>query len=112
MNRRGLTLLEVMVALVILGLVVTGYLEAFAGTTRATDDARVWSQAVVYAEDAMESMLSGQEALRATPAVALGGGFSKQVSVTQWGPGIDRVTVTIGLPRGASWAVERLVPRP
>ena len=112
MNRRGLTLLEVMVALVILGLVVTGYLEAFAGTTRATDDARIWSQAVVYAEDAMESMLSGQEALRGRSAEPLGGGFSRQVSVTPWASGIDRVTVTIRLPRGASYAVERLVARP
>lgn len=112
MTQRGLTLLEVMVALVILGLVVTGYLEAFAGTARATDDARVWSQAVVYAEDAMETALSRPEDLRSGPEEALGGGFERQVSVRPWAPGIARVTVVIHMPRGASYEVQRLVARP
>jgi prepilin-type N-terminal cleavage/methylation domain-containing protein len=111
-TRRGLTLLEVMVALVILGLVVTGYLQAFAGTARATDDARVWSQAVVYAEDAMETMLSASGELRSGPVEALGGGFERQVSVQPWSPDIVRVTVVVHLPRGASYEVQRLVASP
>jgi prepilin-type N-terminal cleavage/methylation domain-containing protein len=38
-TRRGVTLLEVMVALVILGLVVLGYLELFGSTLRLASDA-------------------------------------------------------------------------
>ena len=43
-------------ALVILGLVVTGFLETFAGALRASADGRTWAQALVYAEDGQEGV--------------------------------------------------------
>ena len=65
LSRTGLTLLEVMVALVILGLVVTGFLETLAGALRASADGRTWAQALVYAEDGQE-VVKIEGAVRAT----------------------------------------------
>ena len=59
-TERGLTLLEVMVALVVLSLVGLAYLQLFNGGHRLVGTAREWSQAVDYAEEAMEqARLSG-----------------------------------------------------
>ncbi|MDQ3674409.1 MAG: hypothetical protein M3365_08545, partial [Gemmatimonadota bacterium] len=43
-----------MVALAILGMVVLGYLQAFAGTFRLAENASEWTRAVEFAEAAME----------------------------------------------------------
>src|SRR4051795_11629512 len=53
-GRRGLTLLEVMVALMILSLVGLSYLQLFHQSHRIVGDSRQWTQAVEYAEDGME----------------------------------------------------------
>ena len=108
-SRTGLTLLEVMVALVILGLVTTGFLETFAGALRATARARSWAQALVYAEQAQEAIrIDG--AGSAAAHVPLGGGFSRRIALRPWRRGITRATVTISLPDGARFELERLVP--
>ncbi|HEU4681390.1 MAG TPA: type II secretion system protein [Gemmatimonadales bacterium] len=111
-SRTGLTLLEVMVALVILGLVATGFLETFAGALRATAGARTWSQALVYAEEGQESLKIEGVARAAGPAVPLGGGFSRRIAVRPWREGVGRATVTITLPNGARFELERLVETP
>ena len=49
-----MTLLESLVALVIIGLTAVGFLELFQGTSRSSRDADAWLQAVAYAESAME----------------------------------------------------------
>src|SRR2546430_17067284 len=51
-SERGLTLLEVMVALVVLSLVALGYLRLFQGSHRLVAAARGWAQAGGDAEDA------------------------------------------------------------
>lgn len=110
-SRTGLTLLEVMVALVILGLVGTGFLEIFAGALRATAHARSWAQALVYAEAAQETIKIGEPA-QASGEVALGGGFRRQVSLHPWRQGVARATVTVTMPDGARFELDRLVPVP
>ena len=73
-HERGLTLLEVMVALVVLSLVGLGYLELFQGSHRLVAAAREWSQAVAYAEDAIERAQLGEPSLLRTSAESLPAG--------------------------------------
>ena len=112
MSRKGMTLLEAIVALVILGLVVLSYLELFAGTVRSSDQAQTWSQAVVYAEDAMERAKLEEAGPRVVPAERLGGGFERRVEVNPYGQGLARVIVVVALPRGGQFELQRLISRP
>jgi prepilin-type N-terminal cleavage/methylation domain-containing protein len=107
-NRSGLTLLEVMVALVILGLVGAGFLEAFAGALRATAQTREWAQGLVYAELGQEQLKIGDSENNGDGP--LGGGFTRHTEVRPWRPGIDRATVTVELPDGRRFQLDRLVP--
>jgi hypothetical protein len=101
-----------MVALVILGLVATGFLETFAGALRATAGGRTWAQALVYAEEGQELLKIEGVARAAGPAIPLGGGFSRRISVRPWREGVGRATVTVTLPDGARFELERLVQTP
>jgi prepilin-type N-terminal cleavage/methylation domain-containing protein len=104
-----MTLLEVMLALVILGLVGLGYLELLHQSHRLISDSRRWSQAVGYAEDAMEGVK-----LRGAPIQPvvddLPGGFRRQVTATSWRPGLSAVEVTVTLPGGGRFDLDRLIP--
>jgi prepilin-type N-terminal cleavage/methylation domain-containing protein len=107
-DERGLTLLEVMVALVILGMVGLGFLELFHQSHRVVADSRQWLAAVVYAEDAMEQVkLQGTTNLPA--AEDLPGGFRRRISTSPWRTGLAAVTVTVSLPGGGSFDLQRLV---
>ncbi len=101
--RRGLTLLEVLVALVILSLVVAGYLELFHGSHVLLARSRLWSDAIAYAADGMEQVKVG-----AAPVTQLPGGFRRQVTSRPWAAGLRRITVTVILPNGARFDLERL----
>ena len=114
MSARGLTLLETMVALVILGVVVVSYLEVFGGALRVADDARTWSRAVAYAEDGMERVkLAPPEAAAALSAPEqLAGGFERRVETRKWADGLVHVTILLTLPGGSRYALEQLVRSP
>jgi prepilin-type N-terminal cleavage/methylation domain-containing protein len=107
-NTRGLTLLEVMVALVILSLVGLAYLELFHQSHRIAADSRQWATAVGYAEDAMERVK-----LQGAPAQVvvedLPDGFKRQTSAQLWKPGLSVVEVTVGIPGGRKFDLHRLV---
>jgi len=107
-SRRGLTLLEVMVALVILGLVVTGYVQLFGTTARSVRNTETWSAAVVYAEQGMELAKLDLPAALGRGREALDGGFARQVTAHPAAAGLRRVTVTVLFPGGGQFAVERL----
>jgi len=115
-SARGLTLLETMVALVILGIVVTSYLEVLGGALRVVDHARTWSRAVAYAEDGMEQVKlapAGPAAALSAPE-RLAGGFERWVETRQWGEGdgLVHVTIRVTLPGGGRYALEQLVRSP
>ena len=114
MSARGLTLLEVMVALVILGLVVVGYLEVFGGALRSAATARAWSTAVAYATDGMEraKLELGESPIGSTAPERLPGGFERHVETAPWEWGLTRVSVVVVLPGGGRYALERLVQAP
>jgi prepilin-type N-terminal cleavage/methylation domain-containing protein len=104
-----MTLLEVMLALVILGVVGLGYLELLHQSHRLISDSRRWSQAVGYAEDAMERLK-----LRGTPLQPgledLPGGFRRQVTATRWKLGLTDAEVIVTLPGGGRFDLHRLIP--
>src|SRR5438094_2766780 len=107
-SERGLTLLEVMVALVVLSLVALGYLQLFQGSHRLVAAAREWSQAVEYAEDASERTKLGGPSLLEVPAESLPGGFRREITHRPWQPGLTLVTVTVFLPGGGRFGVDWL----
>ena len=109
MNRDGMTLLETMVALVILGLVVVGYLGLFGTAHRAVGEARAWTEAVTHAERGMELAKLDPEATVARGYEPLDGGFRRAVDVRREADGLARVTVTVVFPDGGRFELERLM---
>jgi type II secretory pathway pseudopilin PulG len=94
------SLLETLVALVILGLAGVGFLEAFQATSRSATDAEEWVEAVAAAEAAME-----QTKLGLAPTEG------PRVDVRPWpgAAGVELVTVTVALPDGGAFVLRRLV---
>lgn len=107
---RGLTLLEVMVALVVLSLVALGYLQLFQGSHRLVVAAREWSQAVEYAEDAIERAKLGGPTFLQVPAESLPGGFRREITSRPWRPRLTLVTVTVFLPGSGRFDLDWLAP--
>lgn len=107
MNRRGLTLLEVMVALVILALVVVVSLEVFGGALRTSRNADTWTAAVAYAAEGME--LAKLDPLAARGRETLPNDFARQIRVQSWEDDLQLVTVTVILPGGGEFRLNRLL---
>ena len=107
-HERGLTLLEVLVALVVLSLVALSYLQLFQGSHRLVTASREWSHAVEYAEDAIERAKLGGPSLLETPAESLPGGFRREITRRPWQPGLTLVTVTVFLPGGGRFGLDWL----
>jgi hypothetical protein len=99
-----------MVALVLLSLVALGYLQLFQGSHRLVGAARDWSQAVAYAEDAIERAKLGGPGLLETPAESLPGGFRREITSRSWRPGLTLVTVTVFLPGSGRFDLDWLAP--
>ena len=119
-GERGLTLLEVLVALVILTIVGLGYLQLFHQSHRLVADSREWSAAVLYAQDAMERAKLGSLSPGAL-AESLPGGFRREITRRPWplegaggaGGRLVLVTVTVLFPEGGRFELYRLAkPRP
>jgi type II secretory pathway pseudopilin PulG len=107
------SLLEALVALVVLGLTGVGFLEAFQGASRSARDAAAWTTAVAYAESGMEEATLGAasaEPGRGTLVDTLPG-FRREVAVRPWRGGVDEVAVTVTLPSGARCTLRRLAAR-
>jgi type II secretory pathway pseudopilin PulG len=108
-----MTLLESLVALVVLGTTAAAFLGALHVSSRTTRDVEEWLQAVSYAEMSMELTKLGPggslPVLDAQPA-----GFARDVSVRPWagGRGVEQVTVSVSLPDGGEFVLHRLVRAP
>jgi len=109
-GERGLTLLEVLVALVVLSLVALSYLQLFHGSHQLVTASREWSRAVEYAVDAVERAKLGGSSSVDGAAESLPGGFRRQVTSHPWWPTgkLVRLTVTVFLPGGGRFDLDRL----
>ena len=102
-----MTLLEAVVALVILALTGVGYLEVFQGDARAIRNASDWTHAVAVGESAMESVLAGGDPVEAA-AVAADSGIVVQVHDGPWRGRVHDVRVDVRLPDGRVLRLHRL----
>jgi len=112
MNRDGFTLLETMVALVILSLVAVGYLEFFGGAARTSRSAEVWTRVVTYAEEGMELAKLDLRGAVDRGIEPLEPGFERSITNVPIDGAIQLVTVTIGFPHGGRFALNRLTGNP
>ena len=101
-----MTLLESIVALVILGLAAVGFLELFQRATVATRDTAAWSRAVAVAELSMEQSLLRTGASRDTVD-----GMGRRIEIRPWVGGLREIVVTVDVPPpvGANVVLHRLV---
>lgn len=102
-----MTLLDTLVALLILGLAGVGMLEIFQGTSRSARATEAWVEAVAEAEALMEETKLG-----APPATRPGrAGPPARVDVQPWPemPELNLVTVTVPLPGAGALVLRRLV---
>lgn len=102
-----MTLLETVVALVVLGLSAVGFLELFQRVSTSARDTVAWTQAVAVAEATMERAIVG-EPLAARDTL---GGLRRAVQVRPWRGGVQEITVSVELPPPgtATVTVRRLV---
>ena len=101
-----MTLLEVLVALVIVGTSAAGFLELFQVSTRAARAAREWTEAVTLAATTMEET-------KLSASVPMDGamvrdGFVREVLVTARADGLQEVLVSVRLPGGGVYELRRL----
>jgi len=111
-SKRGLALLEVMVALVILGLVAVAYLELLQASHGLVVRSRTQAQAVSYAAAGMERAKLELPNLEPKPTELLPGGFRREVVTRHWRGGLAMLTVSVYLPDGARFDLARLVQEP
>ncbi len=105
-----MTLLESLVALVIVGLFAIGVLETLQVSTANTRQAADWATAVAYADATMEEARLGTSG-RAPDPVRAPRGFSAETGRKDRGNGLDEITVRITMPNGSEFLLQRLAPR-
>lgn len=107
-----MTLLEAMVALVILGASAAGFLGVFQASARSAQSAREWLQAVTTAEAALEESVRLPGSVPGLPlADTQVGDAGASVEVRPWSDRVDDVVVQVRLPDGREMTVHRLVRR-
>ncbi len=108
-----MTLLEALLALVILALSAVGYLDVFQGSARSVRSAAEWSRLVALAESRMEGAtlgdgLQAQEARRRAGGSVDDAGYRQEVVVRPWRDGVNEIVVRITGPDGTSYELRRL----
>ncbi len=96
-----MTLLEAVVALVILGLSAIGLLEGLQASSRTERDAVAWSQAVAIADAAVNA--ADDVTLEPIPR-----GFTRTVSVHPWRGDVSEIVARVSTPHGATFVLHRL----
>lgn len=104
-----MTLLEALVALVILGASAAGFLGVFQNSARSVQSAESWNKASTIAaamlEDAVRAAREGTAAGLDTPDMPA------RVETRPWSARVDDILVSVRLPDGRSMTVHRLVRR-
>ena len=98
-----MTLLEAILALVVLGLTATGFLGVFQQSARSARDAAQWTRAVAYAESGMEAAAVG-----VSPLDTLAG-WTRSLDARPRADGLTELAVTVSSPDGVRFTLRRLV---
>lgn len=106
-----MTLLESLIAMVIVSLAAVGLLELFHVSNRGAADTREWVMAIAYAEEGLEAAKGGRIAMSAASSHRQADGLSREIRVIPFRDGVDDVVVTVRFSRGGSYTLHRLVPR-
>lgn len=104
-----MTLLESIIALVILSLVAVGVLGIFQQANRAAFDAQTWTVAASLAEQGMEAAKIGGGSVADVDSRGVPLGFSRRIDSKSGPIGLREVLVTVDLPGGGSVVAHRLV---
>ena len=105
-----MTLLEALVALVILGASAAGFLGVFQNSARAVQSAESWNRASAAAEATVaEAVRAAKEGASALLPEAPG--VKTTVVTTPWSAAVDDIVVQVRLPDGRAMTVHRLVRR-
>jgi type II secretory pathway pseudopilin PulG len=106
-----MTLLEGVVALVVLSLSALGFLDVFRAGASTASRAASTSQVVAAAEAGIEAASLGDAAQAQEALPGLEGSMARQVAARPWGsaPGVTEVIVIVTPPGGAPFEVRRLV---
>jgi type II secretory pathway pseudopilin PulG len=107
-DRIPVTLLEAMVALVILGLSAVGYLDVFQSSARSVRDADEWARTVAVAQSTMEAAALGDALQAQDAALVPDERFTRRVEVRPWSGRVSEVVVTVTSPRGTTFTLRRL----
>jgi len=104
------TLLEAILAFVLLSVVGVVCLDQTRGATQLQVRSAEWTDAVARAESAMSAATAGS-----LPGDAFGSISDRRdddaiVARAPWRAGLDRIVVTIPLASGGTYVLERLVP--
>jgi type II secretion system protein I len=115
-SRRGFTLLEVLVAALIMGIAVAGVLSGLAGAARNAARLTDYDRATLAAQQKMDELLLDRDAPRNQPiegvfdpAVAGGAAMGWRASVTPYenapgrgpgSPGVDRIELEVWWTQG------------
>lgn len=108
-----MTLLEALLALVILALSAVGYLDVFRGSAHSVRASADWTRLVSLAESRMEGAalgdaLQAQEARRRGNGVVDDAGYRQEVDVRPWRDGVNEIVVRVTAPDGTSYELRRL----
>jgi type II secretory pathway pseudopilin PulG len=107
-----MTLLEALVALVILGASAAGFLGVFQNGARSVQSASAWNRASAAAEAALEeSVRAAKEGTVPNLAPDAVAGVETRVDTRPWSGTVDDVIVRVSLPDGRAMTVHRLVRR-
>lgn len=107
-----MTMLEALVALVILGASAAGFLGVFQNGARSMQSAAEWNRATAVAEAALEESVRARVAgTDAEPPREDASGNQVRIENQPWSARVDDVIVNVTLPDGRSMTVHRLVRR-
>ena len=102
-----MTLLEALVALVILGASAAGFLGVFQTGARSVQSAQSWNQASALASTILEDAVrASQEGMAPDVSTA---DAQARVDIRPWSATVDDIVVEVTLPDGRTLTVHRLV---
>lgn len=104
-----MTLLEALVALVILGASAAGFLGVFQTSARSVQSAESWNRASALASTTLEDAVRTAKEGSISGVVAPDG--RARVQMQPWSATVDDIVVQVTLPDGRAMTVHRLVRR-